>query len=232
MCASEVAKASVVRVAAKIVASMGEGLILGLGTGSTSAMFVRELAEHLRTSGKHAIRAVVPTSIQSEMVAIELGFECLSPHSAPNPDIYVDSFDQCDIEGNLIKGGGGALAREKVLLLSSKKALLIGDESKLKDRLEMPIPVEVLPFAATYFERTISRRGWVARLRTGTGKAGPIVTENGNLIFDVSVPTIDDVSSLESEMKLISGVVEVGLFPYRGYRVLIGKSDGSVVSVR
>ncbi|MCS7143148.1 MAG: ribose 5-phosphate isomerase A [Aigarchaeota archaeon] len=219
-----------VRAAIEFVESLGDGLVLGLGSGRTAETLIRELAER-PGSRTGLIREVVATSLQSEVTAASLNFRTISPLSGSIPDIYVDSFDQSDGKGNVVKGGGGALAREKILMFSSRRVLMIGDETKLRERIDMPIPVEVIPFGCSYFKRFAESRGWRPAMRTGAGKFGPVVTDNGNILFDVSVPVVDDPIRLEVEMKMIPGVVEAGIFPNRGYKILVGRSDGSVTQL-
>lgn len=224
----ERARMAVVDAAIRAVASMGSNITLGLGTGSTSALFINMLARNI---GTESVRAVVPTSYQSEEEAARAGFEIAYLREVKRPDIYVDSFDQCDLQGNVIKGGGAAVTREKLLMALSRRVLLIGDEQKLVNKLNMAVPIEVIPFAIHGVMTMISEMGWRPIIRQAAGKAGPVITDNGNIILDVDVGVIDNPSEAEYKMRVIPGVVEVGICTRRGYQILIGMSDGSVKSI-
>ncbi|MCS7117699.1 MAG: ribose 5-phosphate isomerase A [Thaumarchaeota archaeon] len=208
--------------AVETLLSLGRDLFLGLGTGSTVEVFGRVLKERGATS---AVRAVIPTSRQSEEVARRVGLRVTGLAECVEPDVYVDSFDLVDRSGNSVKGGGAAVTREKVLMRASKKVVLIGDSAKLVDRLRGPVPVEVLPFAVDYLMHLFTEQRWSPKLRVGTGKVGPVVTENGNFILDLMTGELDDAASTELYVKSIPGVVEVGICPNRGYTVLVGAGD-------
>jgi len=222
------ARLAAVNAAVQAIASMGSDITLGLGTGSTSALFINTLS---KTIGSDVIKAVVPTSYQSEEATVKAGFRIAYLSEVKRPDVYVDSFDQCDVRGNLIKGGGGAIAREKLLMTLSRKVILIGEEQKLVDRLRMPVPVEVIPFAIHGLVTIFSELGWRPTIRQASGKVGPVVTDNGNLMLDVDVGVIDDPTIIELKLRMIPGVVEVGVCPRREYQIIIGMSDGTTKSI-
>ncbi|MEM2931733.1 MAG: ribose-5-phosphate isomerase RpiA [Nitrososphaerota archaeon] len=224
----ERARMAVVDAAIKTVASLGSNITIGLGTGSTSALFINMLS---RTIGTESVRAVIPTSYQSEEEAAKAGFKIAYLREVKRPDIYVDSFDQCDLQGNVIKGGGGAVTREKLLMALSRKVLLIGDDQKLVNKLNMAVPIEVIPFAIHGVITMISEMGWKPIIRQAAGKAGPVITDNGNLILDVDIGVIENPSEAELKLRVIPGVVEVGICTRRGYQILIGMSDGTVKSI-
>jgi ribose 5-phosphate isomerase A len=211
--------------ALELMASEGR-VVLGLGTGTTVAAFVDLMVEKGAT---RAVEAVIPTSRQSEELARRAGLRIASLGDFPEPDFYVDSFDQVDRAGNSVKGGGGAHAREKVLMAASRRVVLIGDHLKLRERLSGPVPVEVLPFAVDFLLRAFTKMGMRPSLRpAGQGKVGPVVTENGNLLIDLNPDVVDDPVVLEAQVKLMPGVVEVGICPNRGYKVIVGMPDGNV----
>ncbi|MEM3040612.1 MAG: ribose-5-phosphate isomerase RpiA [Nitrososphaerota archaeon] len=224
----ERARMAVVDAAIKTVASLGSNITIGLGTGSTSALFINMLS---RTIGTESVRAVIPTSYQSEEEAAKAGFKIAYLREVKRPDIYVDSFDQCDLQGNVIKGGGGAVTREKLLMALSRKVLLIGDEQKLVNKLNMAVPIEVIPFAIHGVITMISEMGWKPIIRQAAGKAGPVITDNGNLILDVDIGVIENPSEAVLILRVIPGVVEVGICTRRGYQILIGMNDGTVKSI-
>ncbi len=214
--------------ALELIASEGR-VVLGLGTGTTVAVFVELVVERGATA---AVEAVVPTSRQSEELARMAGLRIATLGDFPEPDVYVDSFDQVDRAGNSVKGGGAAHAREKVVMAASRKVVLIGDHMKLRDRLRGPVPVEVLPFAVDYLLRAFDVMGMRPSLRpAGQGKVGPVVTENGNLLIDLNPDMVDDPAALEMRVKLMPGVVEVGICPNRGYKVIVGLPDGKFVEL-
>lgn len=228
MTAKEKARMEAINAAINILASVGKDIILGLGTGTTSAMFINMLSKNVETG---IIRAVIPTSYQSEEEVVKAGFKIISLREVTSPDVYIDSFDQCDVYGNVIKGGGGAVTREKLLMRLSRKVILIGEEQKLVEKLNIPVPVEVVPFAVHGVSAIISSIGWRPMIRQASGKAGPVITDNGNFMLDVDVGLIDAPSEVEQRLKLIPGVVEAGICPRKGYQVIIGTSDGSVKSI-
>ncbi|MDJ0273747.1 MAG: ribose-5-phosphate isomerase RpiA [Aigarchaeota archaeon] len=214
--------------AVEVVLSSGK-VILGLGTGTTVATFVEVLTE---AGASGSIEAVVPSSRQSEELARRAGIRVASLADFPELDVYVDSFDQVDLRGNSVKGGGAAHAREKVLMAASRRVVLVGDHLKLRDRLTGPVPVEVLPFAVDFLLRSFASKGLRPELRhSGKGKVGPVVTENGNFLIDIYPDEIRDPAALEAELKLMPGVVEVGICPNRGYTVFVGRPDGSVIEL-
>jgi ribose 5-phosphate isomerase A len=214
--------------ALELVASEGR-VVLGLGTGTTVATFVDLMVEK---GAMRIVEAVIPTSRQSEELARRTGLRIASLGDFPEPSIYVDSFDQVDRAGNTVKGGGGAHAREKVLMAASRNVVLIGDHLKLRDHLSGPVPVEVLPFAVDFLLRAFTKMGMRPSLRpAGQGKVGPAVTENGNLLIDLNPDVVEDPVALEARVKLIPGVVEVGICPNKGYKVIVGMPDGNLIEL-
>lgn len=210
----ELEKRIVAREALKLV----EGVeVLGLGSGSTVAVFVEELAR-----SDHAGRLlVIPSSSQIERVARGLGLRVVHPDEG-RPELTVDGADEVDGELNLLKGGGGALLREKILALHSEVYVVIADHTKLVERLcsRRPLPVEVLPYGVSWtIDRLTKEMGCDAELRMAGGSR--FVTDNGNLIVDLRCPPLDDPASVERRIKLIPGVVEVGIFSNLADCVLI-----------
>ncbi|AAB90297.1 ribose-5-phosphate isomerase RpiA [Archaeoglobus fulgidus] len=188
-----------------------DGMVLGIGSGSTVEVFLNLLGDKIREEGLEIYG--IPSSYQSYFAAIRNGVEIVDLVEF-EPDLCIDGADQVDAKLNCIKGGGGAMTREKIVAKASRKVVIIVDESKLVEKLSMPVPVEVLPFAYGWVLREIEKMGCKARLREGKGKIGPVITDNGNFVVDCDFGVIEEdrVEGLEGEIKLISGVVENGIF--------------------
>lgn len=208
------------------------GQVVGLGSGSTVALAVQLLGRK-SAEMKRGLK-VIPTSHQIEMAALDYGLSVITLNEAGKADLTIDGADQ--IEGatlNLIKGGGGALAREKVLAHNSDEFIVIADESKLVDKLgdACPVPVEVLPYAHRSVARAAGRLGGRSRLREGVKKVGPVVTDNGNFILDIDFDRIRNPYELDRRLKSIPGVVETGLFLDLADIVYLGRRSGKVAKL-
>jgi len=192
-----------------------EGSVVGVGTGSTVAHFIDELG---KIRGR--IQATVSSSEKSTALLKQLGIPVVDLNSVGELALYVDGADECDPHKCLIKGGGAALTREKIIAAASRKFVCMIDASKRVDVLgRFPLPVEVIPMARGYVAREIVRRGGQPVWRDGT------VTDNGNWILDVHNLRITDPVGLEADLNQITGVVCVGLFAKRPADVvLIGGS--------
>ena len=204
------------RLAAKqAVGYVEEGSVVGVGTGSTVAHFIDELG---KIRGR--IEATVSSSEKSTALLKQLGIPVVDLNSVGELSLYVDGADECDPHKCLIKGGGAALTREKIIAAASRKFVCMIDASKRVDVLgRFPLPVEVIPMARGYVAREIVRRGGQPVWRDGT------VTDNGNWILDVHNLRISDPVGLEADLNQITGVVCVGLFAKRPADVvLIGGS--------
>ncbi len=201
------------RAAERAAEHVGNGFIIGLGSGSTSAYAIRVIGERIKRGELREVKGV-PTSLQAVDEAVKAGVPLTSLDEYPSLDLAIDGADQIDEEFNAIKGGGGALLREKIVAHASKNFIIIADETKLTLRLGVgcPVPVEVLPFAVRPVMREVSELGATANIRTGKGKLGPIVTDNGNLIIDADFDAIPDPKNLERSLKAIPGIIETGLF--------------------
>ena len=194
------------------------GEVLGVGTGSTVNFFIDLLAAR-----KHDIPGAVSSSEASTARLKASGIEVLDLNSTGTLSIYVDGADEADAHLRLIKGGGGALTREKIIAAASRKFICIADESKLVKVLgKFPLPVEVIPMARSYVAREMVKLGGIPRLRE------KFTTDNGNAIIDVDGLSITDPPKLESTISLIAGVVTVGLFAHRGADVLLLGSPAGV----
>lgn len=203
-----------------------DGMVVGLGTGSTAACFIEALGKRLREG--LAITAVA-TSHQTVRQAEHLGIPLLDPGTITAVDVTVDGADEIDHRKNMIKGGGGALLREKLLAQASSEMIVIIDETKLVDHLgALPVPVEIAPYI---YRSTIQRmyvKGYQGALRM-TRDNTPYLTDNGNFIFDIQfTKPINDPRHEEEKLKTITGILETGLFFDIAGRVVIGYEDGFV----
>ncbi len=194
-----------------------DGMIVGVGTGSTVNHFIAALA-----SRRHDIRGAVSSSEASSRLLRTAGIEVMDLNSTGDLSLYVDGADEATRHGALIKGGGAALTREKIVAAASRKFVCIMDDSKLVDVLgRFPLPVEVIPMARSYVARQIVALGGQPVLREG------VTTDNGNCILDVHNLSITDPVALESALDHVAGVVTNGLFSRRGADVLlIGRDSG------
>jgi ribose 5-phosphate isomerase A len=195
-----------------------DGSIIGVGTGSTVNFFIAELIKHRN------VRAAVSSSEASSNLLREGKVDVIELNDAGTLAVYVDGADEVTRHLAMIKGGGAALTREKIVAAASEKFVCIADESKLVDTLgKFPLPVEVIPMARSYVARELVKLGghpeW--RVRENDGKMKPVVTDNGNWILDVRGLTITDPVKLETEINQIAGVVTNGLFARRGANVLL-----------
>jgi ribose 5-phosphate isomerase A len=200
-----------------------DNCIVGVGTGSTANYFIDELALI-----KGRIEGAVASSEASAARLKKAGIRVFDLNVASDVPVYVDGADEVDRQLHMIKGGGGALTREKIVAAVARKFVCIADASKLKDVLgAFPLPVEVIPMARSHVGRELSRLGGRPELRQG------FTTDNGNLILDVRGLTITDPVGLEAAINQIVGVVTNGLFARRGADVLLlGTPDGVRTMVR
>ncbi len=211
--------------AKKAVELVEDGMVIGIGSGSTVEAFLHELGKKIDFEGMNVVG--VPSSYGSHMIAVDSGVVVSDLYQYPQPEIYIDGTDQLDPQFNCIKGGGGALTREKILASSCSKFVIITDSSKLGEKLDMVVPVEVIPFAYGIFGRKVAELGGKAELRESKKKFGPVVTDNGNFIADCDFGGIDNPQELEKELNNIPGVVENGIFSKELiYSVIVGKKDG------
>lgn len=195
-----------------------DGMIVGVGTGSTVNHFIAALA-----SRRHDIRGAVSSSEASSRLLRTAGIEVMDLNTTGDLSLYVDGADEATRHGALIKGGGAALTREKIVAAASRKFVCIMDDTKLVDVLgKFPLPVEVIPMARSYVARQIVALGGQPVLREG------VVTDNGNCILDVHHLAITDPVALETVLDHVAGVVTNGLFARRGADLLLVGRDGGV----
>ncbi len=208
-------------------------MIIGLGSGSTAALMIKSLANEIRLGKLQNIRGVA-TSFQSEVLALELDIPLIDLASVSQIDLAIDGADEVDPGFQLIKGGGACHVREKLVASKADLLLIVVDETKLVQNLNQsfPLPVEVLPNAWKQVQGVISEMNGSSSLRMATKKAGPVVTDQGNLILDVLfVDGIKNPKDIEMKINNIPGVLENGLFVDLTDKVLVGKieNDTSVV---
>ncbi|MFC7071428.1 ribose-5-phosphate isomerase RpiA [Halobaculum lipolyticum] len=207
-------------------AAVTDGDRVGLGTGSTAAHAIRRLGE--RVADGLAVEGVA-TSYQSRALAREVGIPLLALSDVGRLDVAVDGADQVATDANaLVKGGGAAHAREKVVAQAADRLLVVADDSKLAATLDHPVPVEVLPDALARVERVVADAGGEPTLRAAERKDGPVVTDNGNLVLDCDFGGVDDPASLARTLSGVAGVVEHGLFVGLADAVYVGDADGDV----
>ncbi|WP_274365902.1 ribose-5-phosphate isomerase RpiA [Paenibacillus thermotolerans] len=213
-------------IAEKAVEYIRDGMVVGLGTGSTAYWAIQKLG--MKTKDGLSIKAIA-TSITSENLAKELGIPLISMSEIEQIDITIDGADEVDEEWNLIKGGGGALLREKIVASFSKELIIVIDESKKVNRLgKFPLPVEIVKFGYEVTQKRLSKLGCVPKLRLVGDK--PFITDNGNYIVDCSFGSINLPKDLHTTINLIPGVVDNGLFIKLATKVIVGYHDGSVIS--
>jgi ribose 5-phosphate isomerase A len=211
--------------ALQAVKHVKDGFVVGLGSGSTAAYAIKEIATRIKSEKIHVLG--IPTSYQAFTLAIQWGIPITTLEEHPTIDLTIDGTDQIDNELNLIKGMGGALTREKIVASASKKLIIVADESKKVEVLgenNNPVPIEVIPFAAPLIIRKIEEMGAKAVIRENTKKVGPVITDNGNMLIDANFGAIPEPAKLENRLKMLSGVVETGLF--------IGMADIAYVGKR
>ena len=194
--------------------------VIGLGTGSTTRFFIEAVGELVRQGRNYS---GVPTSQQSRILATQCGIPLLDDTGPWSIDLCVDGADEVSAELDLIKGGGGAHTREKVVNFAAKKNVIIVDESKLSRQLgeRRAVPVEVLVFGHLTTARALSKLGApVLRLKSGTA----VITDSGNYIYDVAVPPFADAVRVDQTFRQVPGVVETGLFCGRADWVIVAEA--------
>ena len=197
--------------------------IVGLGSGSTVAAIVKEMGN---ISSKRRLECIV-TSLQIKRQAEESGLKIVGENRIPCVDIVLDGADQIDSEFAMIKGGGGALLKEKVLINAAKKIVIAADSNKFTNILNIPVPIEVHPFARSFVGTKLKKEVGNPVLRT-IKKNYPFITENGNIIFDTAFNSLTNLRKKESELKSIPGVLEVGIFTRRADIYYKAKNGGSL----
>lgn len=206
------------KVADKIASMVKDGDIIGVGSGSTAYLALLKIADRIRTEQLHI--HTIPTSQEIKMACTKLGIP-LTSLLEHKPNWTFDGADEIDPNHNMIKGRGGAMFKEKLLISSSPQTFIIADPSKMVSKLgsRFPVPVEIFPDALIHADQALRSLSPVdIKLRMAQGKDGPIITENGNLILDVWFDNIPD--NLENAIKSITGVIESGLFMHYEVKII------------
>ena len=198
--------------------------VVGLGSGSTAAYAIEYIGDRL---AKGEIKNVVgvPTSFQSEVLAKKFNIPLVTLDAIDRIDVAIDGADEVDPDKNLIKGGGAAHTREKVVDALAKEFIVVVDEGKLVDKLGSTflLPVEVIPMAVAPVMRSLEKLGGKPELRMGVKKAGPVVTDQGNLVIDVKFDHIKNPVEMEKEINNLPGVLENGIFVGVADIIMVGK---------
>jgi len=200
-----------------------DGYILGLGSGRAATAFVKSLSSYLQEKNLK-IRAV-PTSLQIKLIAEEGEIHLIEADQIEKIDVVFDGADQIDHQKYLIKGGGGALLRENILINAAKKVVIMADKSKFVKNFDRPVPVEVHPLARNTVTKSIRKLGGKPKVRT-IERGYPFITENGNVILDCDFGVIKKPKSLAQKIKQIAGVMEVGIFTRKPDVIYKAKTGG------
>jgi ribose 5-phosphate isomerase A len=212
-------------VARRAVEFVSEGMVVGLGTGTTATLFIRDLAER-----KLNIRCVASSDASHEL-AVSLGMQVETLVQLPELDVYIDGADEvCVAAGaglDLIKGGGGALLREKIVASAAKSFIVVADSTKVVQVLgKFPLPVEIIKMALPLVQPKLAGLGFTPKLRQAKDGGGPFLTDEGNYILDCWSGGIAEPESTAAEIRSIVGVVEHGLFLGMATLALVAGEDG------
>jgi ribose 5-phosphate isomerase A len=221
-------------VAAAAVEQIRDGMVVGLGSGSTAALMIQGLGAKLQRGELQDITGVT-TSFQGEVLAAELGIPLKSLNAIERIDLAIDGADEVDPSFQLIKGGGACHVQEKLVARRAERFVVVVDSTKLVETLNLGflLPVEVLPGAWRQVQAELMELGGDAQLRMAVRKAGPVVTDQGNLVLDVKFAGgISDPVALEQEINNLPGVLENGLFVNLTDQVLVGEIVDGVPGVR
>ncbi|OOQ61452.1 ribose 5-phosphate isomerase A [Mucilaginibacter pedocola] len=211
------------KVAQQIAGMVKDGDVLGIGSGSTVYMALLAIAERIKTEKLNVLG--IPTSVEISMFCSKLGIPMTTLYEH-TPNWLFDGADEVDPKNSLIKGRGGAMFKEKLLIASSPRNYIIVDDSKIVEKINtnFPIPIEVFPQALLHVEAELKKLGANSIvLRPAKGKDGPVITENNNLILDCYFNEVPD--TMERDIKSITGVIESGLFIGYSLEILVAKNE-------
>jgi ribose 5-phosphate isomerase A len=208
-----------------------DGMVVGIGTGSTMALVIEAAARRWHEEGIKFV--AVPTSFQSRILCFKLGIPTREMQDAASLDLALDGADEVDPHLDLIKGGGGAMTREKIVAAMSRRFVAVVDESKLVQALGagFAVPVEFLPSAHAYVERIIRGLGGDPVLRMGKAKDGPVITDNGQFVFDVRFGAGADLRAVDKALHGTPGIIETGLFFDLAEEALVGCGAGDALKL-
>jgi len=229
----EIAETAKKNAAQEAVKHVKNNSIIGLGSGTTAAIAIEIIGERIKRENLSLMG--IPTSTQAFLLAVknQIPVTTLEEHSTI--DVTIDGADQVDPNLNLIKGMGAALTREKIVAAASKLNIIVADDTKKVATLgekNHPVPIEVLPFATQTVKQRLTRMGATPVLREDKGKLGPVITDNGNMVFDTVFGPIQDPTSLAIEVKMIPGVIESGLFVDLTDIAIFGSDSGTQIAKR
>nr|QNO56206.1 ribose-5-phosphate isomerase A [Methanosarcinales archaeon ANME-1 ERB7] len=202
---------------------ISDGMVVGLGTGSTAEIVIREIGNRIKTEEFEILG--VPTSLRTEMMAIECGIPITTLSEHPSLDICIDGADQVDSELNLIKGGWGSHTREKIVSYAAKKLVICVEEEKIMEQLTKPVPLEVLPYAVKIVEKQVNKLGGEPALRSEGTRGGYSVTEHGNLVIDADFGVIQNPEEMSTALSSVVGSLEHGIFT-NAAEVHVGNEKG------
>jgi len=216
-----------IRAAEKVASHIKSNMVIGIGSGSTAAEGIRIIGAKLASGELENIRAV-PTSYQAIQEAVKAHIPLTTLDEYPVLDFGFDGADQLDQELNAIKGGGGALLREKIVASCCKEYILIADQTKVSDVLgrDQPVYLEIHPMAVNPVSRKLRNMGAKPTVRQAVGKLGPVVTDNGNNLIDADFGAIHNPGYLNARLHSVQGVMETGLFIGYAKLAYIGTKDG------
>ncbi len=205
------------------------GMLVGLGSGSTANLFIQYLGEKCKQG--LSIHAVA-SSEHSFTLGEKSGVPMIDIQTLTQLDVTVDGADEVDSKKQLIKGGGGALFREKIVARMSRKMIVIVDSSKLVDGLgKFPLPIEILPFAYPATLYHLNKLGYHGKIRSQTD-GSPYITDNHNYIYDIQLPIpCSDLTAEDTRIRSIPGVIETGLFINIASKIIVGHSDGAITTI-
>jgi ribose 5-phosphate isomerase A len=204
-----------------------EGYTIGLGSGRTVEKIVRNIGN---LEYKDSLEFIV-TSLQIRIVSETMGLKIVEQSNSGIIDVVLDGADQIDSDYNMIKGGGGALLKEKILISSSQKFVIVAQADKFVEQFNIPVPVEVTPFGRNIVMKKLEKIGGLPKMRMSE-RGYPFITENGNIIYDTLLPKYENLKETEMEIKNIPGVIEVGLFTDHAgsYYKITGENDFELIS--
>jgi ribose 5-phosphate isomerase A len=206
-----------------------DGMVIGLGTGSTAERVIRLLGDRVKAEGLNILG--VPTSLRTEQLAIECGIPLTSLTAHPTLDLGIDGADQVDARLNLIKGGWGSQTREKVVSYAAQKLIICVDSAKVVEQLYKRVPIEVLPYAVAVVAQQVKGLGGKPAVRLDGSRGGYFITEHGNLIIDADFGVIRDPEELSVTLSSVIGAVEHGIFT-NAAEVHVGNAKGVKVLKR